>query len=127
MIYEHFKKTLIFIGRTTTPSISFASRQFEIAFFFVFAIGMLPKKGQGMPCPYRQGMPCLYVSTFGYRYVAFNSYWFYASRVFDLQPLTNVSKNHNAKINILIIQKTKKYIFFNTLQILYHTMFLVMF
>jgi len=32
MIYEHFKKTLIFIGRTTTPSISFANRQFEIAF-----------------------------------------------------------------------------------------------
>jgi len=44
----------------------------------LFAIGMLPKKGQGMPCPYRQGMPCLYyVSTFGYRYVAFNFYWFY--------------------------------------------------
>ena len=78
--------------------------------------------------PYRQGMPCLYyVSTFGYRYVAFNSYWFYASRVFDLQPLTNISKNYNAKINILIIQKTKKYIVFNTLQILYHTMFLVIF
>ena len=90
----------------------------------LFAIGMLPKKGQGMPCPYRQGMPCLcYVSTFGYRYVAFNSYWFYASRVFDLQPLTNISKNYNAKINILIIQKTKKYIVFNTPQILYHTMF----
>jgi hypothetical protein len=86
------------------------------------AIGMLPKKGQGMPCPY-----LCYVSTFGYRYVAFNSYWFYASRVFDLQPLTNVSKNYHAKINILIIQKTKKYIIFNTLQILYHTMFLVMF
>jgi len=85
----------------------------------LFAIGMLPKKGQGMPC--------LYVSTFGYRYVAFNSYWFYASRVFDLQPLTNVSKNYHAKINILIIQKTKKYIIDNTLQILHHTMFLVMF
>ena len=53
----------------------------------LFAIGMLPKKGQGMPCPYLG-----YVSTFGYRYVAFNSYWFYASRVFDLQLLTNVSK-----------------------------------
>jgi len=43
----------------------------------LFAIGMLPKKGQGMPCP-------CYVSTFGYRYVAFNSYWFYASRVYQL-------------------------------------------
>jgi len=80
----------------------------------LFAIGMLPNK-------------LCYVSTFGYRYLAFNSYWFYASRVFDLQPLTNVSKNYDAKINILIIQKTKKYIIFNTLQILHHTMFLVMF
>jgi len=44
-----------------------------------------------------------------------------------LQPLTNISKNYNAKINILIIQKTKKYIIDNTLQIIYHTMFLVMF
>jgi len=44
-----------------------------------------------------------------------------------LQPLTNISKNYNAKINIFLIQKTKKYIIFNTPQILYHTTFLVMF
>jgi len=78
----------------------------------LFAIGMLPKKGQGMPCPYRQGMPCLYVSTFGYRYVAFNSYWFYASRVFDLQPLTNVSKILSCKDKHFLNTKNKKIYYF---------------
>jgi hypothetical protein len=74
MIYEHFKKTLIFIGRTTT------------------------KKGQGMPCPYLG-----YVSTFGYRYVAFNFYWFYASRVYQLS-ITNDQLSINTVHCSLIIE-----------------------
>ena len=83
----------------------------------LFAIGMLPKKGQGMPCPYRQGMPCLYyVSTFGYRYVAFNFYWFY-----------ECTKELQCKDKHFDNTKNKKYIIFDTLQILHHTMFLVVF
>jgi len=75
----------------------------------LFAIGMLPKKGQGMPCLY-------YVSTFGYRYVAFNFYWFY-----------QCIKELSCKDKHFFNTKNKKYIVFDTLQILHHTMFLVMF
>jgi hypothetical protein len=108
------KKHSSSLGELQRPLSHLPVGSLRLPLSLLFAIGMLPNK-------------LGYVSTFGYRYLAFNSYWFYASRVFDLQPLANISKNYNAKINILIIQKTKKYIVFNTLQILYHTMFLVMF
>jgi hypothetical protein len=77
----------------------------------LFAIGMLPKKGQGMPFRY-----LCYVSTFGYRYVAFNFYWFY-----------QCIKELSCKDKHFFNTKNKKYIVFDTLQILHHTMFLVMF
>ena len=64
------KKHSYSLGELQRPLSHLPVGSLRLPLSLLFAIGMLPKKGQGMPCLY-------YVSTFGYRYVAFNFYWFY--------------------------------------------------
>ena len=64
------KKHSYSLGELQRPLSHLPVGSLRLPLSLLFAIGTLPKKGQGMPCLY-------YVSTFGYRYVAFNFYWFY--------------------------------------------------